>query len=707
MTALPAADIRSHPGLPGRIRVALAGNPNTGKTSLFNAMTGARQHVGNWPGVTVEKKEGSRVWGKTVLSVTDLPGAYSLSPFSLEEKVARDELLSGCYDAIIVSADSSNLGRSLVILAQIMMTGTPCVLCLNMWDEAERAGKRIDIHQMEVLLGIPVLKTVGRTGIGVDALPAAVERAIAGGDPGAKLVLGERLERAIGEIESALSPLERSRKDALWIALEYLSNESTAHNTVGEIAAEARRRIEGETGLDIQTVISESFFGFVDGLLREVTKRDIRPDARAVSDRIDRVVVHRMLGLPLFALVMYSIFFVTFSVGEMPMGWIEAGFEGLAGAVSALWPMGSDSALRALIVEGIIGGVGGVLVFLPNILLLFLGLAFLEDTGYMARAAFIMDRVMHRFGLHGKSFLPLLTGFGCSIPGIMATRTLENHRDRMVTMLVLPLISCGARLPIWMLLIPAFFPPLWRAPVLFAIYGVGVAAALLFALLLRRTVFKGEDAPFVMELPPYRLPTLKAVTGKMAERSWLYLKKAGTVILAVSVLMWFAAEYPSLDESAVSKIRANAALQGLSDAEVDAVVAAEALQHAAAGRVGRWMEPVLSPLGFDWKIGCALVGAFAAKEVFVAQMGVVYAMGETDETSVPLREALAADYTPLIGLSMMLFLLIGTPCMATAAVVRRETGTAKWAAFQFFGLTIIAWIVSFLVYQSGRLMGWG
>jgi ferrous iron transport protein B len=375
--------------------------------------------------------------------------------------------------------------------------------------------------------------------------------------------------------------------------------------------------------------------------------------------------------------------------------------------VSGLWPAGADSPLKSLIVDGVIGGVGGVVVFLPNILLLFLGLAFLEDTGYMSRAAFLMDRVMHRFGLHGKSFLPLLTGFGCSIPGIMATRTLENHKDRLVTMLVLPLMSCGARLPIWMLLIPAFFPATWRAPMLFFVYFSGVMLALLLALLLRRSVLKSEDAPFVMELPPYRMPTLKALAMKMTERSLLYLKKAGTVILGISILMWFAASYPKPSPVEIETVRAQGEADGLDEAALDDRVRAEAMRTSIAGKIGQFIEPTLRPLGFDWKFACAMVGAFAAKEVFVAQMGVVYAMGETDETAVPLREALARDYSPLVGLSMILFLLIGTPCMATFAIVRRESGSVKWALFQFFGLTGLAWGVSFVVYQLGSLAGWG
>jgi len=477
-----------------------------------------------------------------------------------------------------------------------------------------------------------------------------------------------------------------------------------------------RTRLETETGLDVALLVTERYFGFVDGLLREVVTQAPRADARALSDRIDSVVAHPLFGLPIFGVVMYAIFWLTFTVGEVPMGWIEAGFSSLGAAVSTLWPAGSESALRSLIVDGVIGGVGGVIVFLPNILLLFLGLAFLEDTGYMARAAFLTDRAMHRFGLHGKSFLPMMTGFGCTVPGILATRTLENERDRLVTMLVLPLISCGARLPIWMLLVPAFFPQAWRAPMLWLIYAIGVGLALLLALLLRKSLLRGEEAPFVMELPPYRLPTLRGAMVKMLDRGWEYLRKAGTVILGISVLLWAATSYPKAATYRVDAEVASGALvvvergahgapgaAAISPVELERRRAAEDLEASYAGKIGKVLEPVFSPLGFDWKIVTAMVGAFAAKEVFVAQMGIVYSMGSSPESSEGLREALSRAYSPLVGFCLMLFLLIAAPCMATIAATRREARRWRWALLQFFGLTTIAWLLTFAVYQVGRL----
>ena len=693
------------------VRVALAGNPNSGKTSLFNALTGARQHVGNYPGVTVEKRVGLLDVGGDAHELTDLPGTYSLTSFSPEERIAQDELLDGEFDVVVVVVDSTALRRSLVLLAQVMQSGANPVLCLNMADEARAAGQRIDLLQMEALLGFPVVETVAHRGHGRERLVEAIQRAVARPVPTRRLVLGERLERAIARVRPALVGADITPDRLDWVATKLLLGEDRFVERMrsgGEAARRAlaaaetaRADLESATGQDVALFVTERYFGFANGLVRETLRSAPRADARAVSDAVDRILVHRILGLPIFAAVMYGVFWTTFTVGELPMGWIEAGFGALGGWISSLWPAGSGSPLRSLLVDGVIGGVGGVVVFLPNIVLLFLGLAMLEDTGYMARVAFLMDRVMHRFGLHGKSFVPMMTGFGCSIPGIMATRTLENERDRLTTMLVLPLMSCGARLPIWMLLIPAFFAPVWRAPMLFFVYGFGILLALVLALLLRRSVLRGEDAPFVMELPPYRLPTLRAVIQKMTERAWLYLRKAGTVILGISILMWFVTAYPKKDVYDVDAL-VDAGEVTMTEVEQANARAAEDLRHSLAGRIGTWMEPVIRPLGFDYRMGTAMIGAFAAKEVFVAQMGIVYSMGETDEDSEGLRETLARDYSPLTGLSLMLFLLVAAPCMATVAVTRRESGSWKWALLQLVGLTTVAYLVSLVTYQVGR-----
>ena len=403
---------------------------------------------------------------------------------------------------------------------------------------------------------------------------------------------------------------------------------------------------------------------------------------------IDTIVTNRILGLPIFLLLMYLTFVLTFKIGGYPMGWLEWFFGWLSNAVAGLWPAGSDSWLKSLLVDGIISGVGGVLVFLPNILLLFLMIALLEDSGYMARAAFIMDRIMHKIGLHGKSFIPMLIGFGCSVPAIMATRILENKRSRLTTIMVVPLMSCGAKLTIYALIIPAFFPERWHGPMMWLIYLIGIIIAVICIKILRLTVFRGETVPFVMELPPYRVPTFKSIRIHMWQRGWMYLRKAGTIILAVSIVLWFAMSYPKPGAESQSNLTPQQAQQ-------------EKLEHSVIGRLGQAIEPALKPLGFDWKIGTALIGATAAKEVFVSQLAIVYAVGDEDESRKTLRQKLRAKYSPLTGFCIMLFCLIYAPCFATVAITRQETNSWCWALLQFFGLTALAYIVTLAVFQIG------
>lgn len=710
MFAFPAANPLPH--AEPRSRVALAGNPNCGKTSIFNALTGAHQHVANYPGVTVEKRTGAFDADGVLTEVVDLPGTYSLSSCSPEERVAEIEL-SSMPDVVVVVADSTQLDRGLVLLAQIMLTGANPVLCLNMADEAHAAGQTIDLAQMERLLGFPVVETVGHKRRGIARLRAAIARAAQSPVSGHKLVLGEDLDGAIAGIR-ALIPDRASAPNGDWTAVRLLVGDGPHTDRVAAMeggraaideASRRRAEIERTTGRDAAVFVAERCFGFVGGLLREVRTQAPRTDIRQITDRIDDVFVNRYLGLPIFALVMLGIFWLAFAAGEHPMAWIGAATAWLSGRISSLWPTGSQSPLRSLLVDGVIGGVGGVVVFLPNIVLLFLGLAFLEDTGYMARAAFLTDRVMHRFGLHGKSFIPMLSGFGCSVPGIMATRILENERDRLTTMIVLPLMSCGARLPIWMLLIPAFFPPALRAPLLWLVYATGIALALGLALLLRKTLLRGDDAPFVMELPPYRLPTPRSVVAKMARRSWSYLRKAGTTILGISILLWAATAYPKPTSYRIdAQIASGEVAPGLAPAEVAARRAAEGLEHSIAGRVGHALQPVFAPLGFDWKIVTAMIGAFAAKEVFVSQMGIVYSIGDARGAEGTLRQRLARNYSPLQGLSVMLFLLVASPCMATVVVTKKESGRWRWALLQLGGLTAIGYVLSLIVYQIGRLV---
>lgn len=707
-TSLPNAP---HPGARA-LRVAIAGNPNSGKSTIFNALTGGRQRVGNYPGVTVEKRDGWYTRAGREVRVRDLPGTYSLASQSAEERLAREDLIHGRHDVVVVVVDALVLQRGMLLLLQVIQLGARAVLCLNMADEAARAGLRLDTERLSGLLGVPVVTTAAHRGEGIDSLREALASAPEAPAPDPTVALGGPAASAVAAIGAALEAAGLGGAGVAWLATRLLLDEQAAQDlALGRgpagvdavaLAADRRRGLEQESSRDIGLVVSHGYATAAASLLRTCVLAGARPDTHAMTRNVDRVLAHRAWGLPLFLLVMYAIFWVTFTVGAIPMGWVEAGVGALSGAVSGVWPGASAPLLRSLVLDGIIAGVGGVIVFLPNIVLLFLGLSFLEDTGYLARAAFLMDRLLHRFGLHGKSFVPLMTGFGCSIPGVMATRTLDNERDRLATMLVLPLMSCGARLPIWMLLIPAFFAPAWHAPALWSIYFGGVPLALLLAWLLRRTLLAGEPTPFVLELPPYRLPTLRAVVQRMWERSAVYLRKAGTVILVISILLWAITVWPRPSQYRVDQELA--AGHPYTEEEVAGLRAAEDLRASLAGRIGVALEPVFRPLGFDWRIVTASLGAFAAKEVFVAQMGIVYALGEVDEGSTALRETLRRDYPPLVGVSLILFLLIGTPCMATAAVVRRESGSWKWAAVQFGGLTAIAWLAGFAVYSLGSLV---
>ncbi len=708
--------------------IALAGNPNSGKTTMFNALTGERQHVGNYPGVTVEIKEGLARAGDADCRIVDLPGTYSLTAYSLEEQVARDYLLDTPPEAVIAVVDASNLERNLYLAVQLMELGLPLVIALNLYDQARARGMTIAHEKLSGLLGVPVLPTVASEGQGVrEALEAAValsRDAARRLDAARQAHYGHEVETHLAPLTDALGRLPDFAAQARWFALKLLEGDDTAvarlrarHPAVhAELAAKAatlRAHIERIAGTGISTVLSDGRYGFIAGACAEAVTRDRKAEISR-SERVDRVVLSPGLGLPLFILLMFGVFQLTFAAGEPLTRGLETLVARLGESVAALWPPDSGSRLKSLLVDGILGGVGGVLVFLPNILLLFLAIAILEDSGYMARAAFVMDRLMHKIGLHGKSFIPMLIGFGCTVPAVLATRTLETRRDRLATMLILPLMSCGGRLPIYTLIIPAFFPERWRGPILWGIYVLGIALAILLARLLRATLFRGESVPFVMELPPYRAPTLRGLLVHMGERGWLFVRKAGTVILGFSILFWALSVWPQprADERA-RQARERAALEARTDlgaeeksarrAEADHAAAAATLEASAIGRIGRIIAPVLQPLGFDGRISTALLGAFAAKEMFVAQLGVVFAVGGDEGPTTPLREKLRAAYTPLQGFCILLFCLISMPCLSTVAVTLRESGSWKWAALQLGGLTALAWGITAAVYQLGRL----
>lgn len=682
------------------ISVALAGNPNSGKTSIFNALTRGAQRVGNYPGVTVEKVVGFAPAERARLKIVDLPGTYSLTAYSEEELVARKFIIDNRPDVIVNVLDTSNLESNLYLSTQLMELGVPMVLVFNMSDIAKSRGLVFNIEKLSALMGVRIVQTVGNRRKGVDELREAIVDASEDGrlPRGEDIRYGVDLEKSIGRLAESIERDmgENDRWAQRWTAIKLLERDKDVCRKIDDeklraLTERERGHLIGVLGEDPEMAIADHRYGFISGACQESIRATVEM-RHTISDRIDTVLLHRVLGFPIFLALMYLMFMLTFTFAAPLMGWLEILMAWLGDAVGGLWPAGSESILRALIVEGIIGGVGGVLVFVPNIMFLFLAISLLEDSGYMARAAFIMDKLMHKIGLHGKSFIPMLLGFGCSIPAIMATRTLENKRDRMTTMMVIPLISCSARLPIYALVIPAFFPQVWRAPMLWLIYIIGVVLAVLMARILRRTIFRGEGEIFVMELPPYRLPTAKGVLLHMWRNAWLFVKKAGTVILAISLLLWLLSTFPRTPSSELERYPPGQR-------------SAVELSNTVSGRIGHAMEPVLKTMGFDYRIGTALIGAMAAKEVFVAQLGVVYAVG--DESDAPLREKLQKKYDPLTGFCIMLFTLISTPCIATVVTVRKESGSWGWALLQFGGLTVLAYLLTTICYQLGSLLGIG
>ncbi|MGA2323989.1 MAG: ferrous iron transport protein B [Sedimentisphaerales bacterium] len=684
-----------------KITVALAGNPNSGKTSVFNMLTGARRHVANYPGTTVETVQGTCTHGDFRIVFVDLPGAYGLTAFSAEELVARNFIIDEKPDVIVNVIDTSNLERNLYLTTQLIELDVPIVLAFNMSDVAEQRGIVFDTDRLSELLETPIVRTVASKTKGrIALLDAIVAVTNASRKPRThRITYGDEIENTLHQIE----PLVRSEQPALavkygshWVALKLIEQDSDIiakikDSRLIDVVSNAVTKLKTIFRDDPEVIIAERRYGFISGACQESVKTTVEL-THTTSDLADAVLTHRVFGLPIFLIMMYLVFYLTFSIAAYPMAWLEQFFSWLSVSLASIWPAQAGNWLRSLIIDGVIPGVGGVLVFLPNILILFLAIAVLEDSGYMARAAFIMDKLMHKIGLHGKSFIPMLIGFGCSVPAIMATRILENKRNRLTTIMILPLMSCGARLTIYGLLIPAFFPPNWRGPVLWLIYLTGIVLAVIAAKVLRLTVFRGDTTDFVMELPPYRVPTFKSLSAHTWMRCLMYLKKAGTVILVFSIILWAAMNYPRVSDQSVA---------GLSS---DQIRQAQ-LANSVIGRVGRAIEPVIKPLGFDWKIGTALIGATAAKELFVSQLGIIYAVSSHDDSfTTTLRQHLQADYSSLVGFCIMLFCLISSPCLATVAITRSETSSWFWAAFQFVSLTVLAYIITFAVYQIGSFV---
>lgn len=707
------------------ITIALSGNPNSGKTTIFNSLTGMRQHVGNYPGVTVEKKTGVVEYKGYRINVVDLPGTYSLTAYSQEEIVTRNFIVNEKPDVVVDIVDSSNLERNLYLAVQLIELDAPLILAFNMADVAKKTGKEIDIEMLSGLLGLPIVETIGSKGIGKEEILEAVINLVNSvKEKKVEVRYGEEIEN---EILNIISILEREEIPTFnfsprWIALKLLEQDAEIIGLIKKESEQKYQEVKNTVDNSInhvksivrdtpEVIIADARYGFIKGALLESYK-EIEPTKLDKTERIDRILTNRIFGIPIFLFVMWLMFQMVFSLGKYPVGWLETGFDKLSGLLSNVI---QQDLIRSLLVDGIIGGVGGVITFTPNIILLFFAIAVLEDSGYMARAAFVMDRIMHKIGLHGKSFIPLVIGFGCTVPAYMGSRILENKQDRLVTMHINTFMSCGARLPVYILFAGAFFPAI-AGNVIFSIYLIGVLMAVIMAKVLRATRFRGESEPFVMELPAYRIPTIKGVLIHTWERVWEYIKKAGTVILAISILMWILFTFPMIGDNYSQDYEAEIAETELmyqsgeitldeynnSISEVEAKIAGESIGYSAAGRIGHFLEPVFRPLGFDWKMVVATVSGIAAKEVIVSTMGTLYSIEEAGEESSPLKTTLSKNYTPLVGYNFMLFTLLYFPCLAAMAVFRKEAGT-KEMLFQMGYTLLLAWTVSFLVFQIGRL----
>ncbi len=745
--------------MPSTITLALAGNPNSGKTTMFNALTGARQHVGNYPGVTVAKKEGRlHAQGRDLL-VVDLPGTYSLTPYSDEELAARNFLLNERPHAVVDVLDANTLERSLYLAVQLLELGAPLVLALNMMDEVRRRKVHIDSGLLSELLGVPVVETVARDGSGKDVLireAVAFAESRRGSAEPLRISYGPDVDAALDEMAPHIERTHflTDRAPARWVALKYVEGDPDLRQRAREvnglaellepIALRVAEHLQRTENAAPEAVIANYRYGYIASLMRQgVQQKDTTVERIRRSDQVDRVVTHPLLGPVIMLAVLYGMFQITFVVGEIPMGWLEEFFGWLSGTAAAAIPEGP---LQSLVVSGVIDGVGGVLGFVPLILVMFFCLSFLEDLGYMARLAYMLDRVFRAFGLHGSSVMPFIISGGipggCAVPGVMAARTLRSPREKLATILTAPFMSCGAKVPVFILLIAAFFPES-GGDALFLITLGAWAMTLLVAKLLRLTAIKGPSTPFLMELPPYRIPTLRGMLIHTWERGWQYIKKAGTVILAISILLWAAMTYPGLpdDQAAVfeaqrASIQAeidalpapampedvqpeaavgaepaegeaveNPALAALEEklAEVDNQEAEATLRNSLAGRLGVALEGISSLAGFDWRTNIALVGGFAAKEVIVSTLGTAYSLGEVDpEESESLSERLVSDpaFSMWTAISLIVFTILYAPCFVTVVTMAKEASW-KWAGFSMAFNTILAFAASVLVYQIG------
>ena len=727
------------------INVALVGNPNCGKTSLFNFASGATEHVGNYSGVTVDAKEGKCEFEGYTFNLVDLPGTYSLTAYSPEELYVRKQIIEKTPDVIINVIDSSNLERNLYLTTQLIDMDLRMVCALNMYDDLERKGDKLDTTKLGQLFGVPMIPTVFKTGKGVDLLFHIIINIYEGVDyidkegninpeiaaeiqnwhrqyskdiehdddfaAGNKvrnnvfrhihINHGNDLEEAINKVKAELEKNSniRHRYSLRYLSIKLMENDSDAERTAlalpngKQIIAtrdELAKRIKQNTKEDSENAIMNAKYGFINGALKECFIEGNNPDAHQITKVLDNIATNRWLGFPLFFVFLWFMFWVTFTVGQYPMDWIDMGVEWLKDLANTHLPAGP---LKAMVADGIIGGVGSVIVFLPQILILYFFISIMEDSGYMARAAFIMDKLMHGMGLHGKSFIPMIMGFGCNVPAIMATRTIESRNSRLITMLVLPFMSCSARLPIYIMIIGAFFAS-YQSLIMLSLYAIGIVVAIIMSRLLKRFLIKNDDTPFVMELPPYRFPTGKAIWRHTWSKGKQYLKKMGGIILVASIIVWFLGYYPNHDSYSPGQ---------------------EQQEHSYLGMIGKTVEPVFTPNGFDWKLDVGLLAGVGAKEIVASTLGVIYSNDESfaDDESVSddtvkyssLNAKMTADgITPLAAFSFLIFVLLYFPCIATIAAIKGETGSWKWALFAALYTTAVAWIVSAAVFQIGSMI---
>jgi len=742
---------------PGRkIRVALLGNPNCGKTSIFNRLSHSNERVGNYSGVTVGSKQAIVNFRGYEFEFTDLPGTYSLSAYSDDEIVVRQFLANHKPDIVVNVIDGGNPERHLYLTSQLVDMGIPLIVALNMYDDLQARGDKLDYLKLGELIGVPFVPTIGRhgRGKGKHRLMNRIIDVFEDREPVVRhthINYGKELEYSINKIEQTLF---KYRKELKGLHIRYfairalerddfcihkISSFEGFEDDVRPIITQEINRLELLFKDDIETLISNARYAFIAGALKETYKKGKRDKALSRTQRIDRVLTHKIWAVPIFLLIIFGMFHATFSIGQYPMNWIEAGVDWLGNSLSTLIPEGM---VRDFLIDGVIGGVGGVIVFLPNILILFFIISLMENTGYMARTAFIMDRVMHLFGLHGKSFIPMVMGFGCNVPALMATRMLENRRDRLLTMMIIPFMSCSARLPVYILIAGAVFPN-HAAHVIFLMYLVGILFSVVMAVVFNSTIFKKAEAPFVMELPPYRAPGMRMVLKHMWLRGAQYLKKMGGVILIASIVIWalgyfprdveYSKDYDTLiaaEENKLEKLDAATSqgetrqiIQSENEGQADKIrqqismleISRENEQQAGSyiGQLGHAIEPVISPLGFDWKMGVSLLAGFAAKEVVVSTMGVLYQV--SGENTVSLQEKLGEQvytegemagmkiYHPLAAISFLLFVLLYLPCVSVIVTIGREAGSWKWSGLVVFYTTFLAWFVSFCVYQLGSL----